>query len=298
MNSKNEMEEEFPLGFEDKPKLVQNERPNLPHEETTLNQESNLTSQKIIISTNHDQINERSNSCNFFYALLISPAIGRNRESDSTERTEFNRRFIDINREMFHRLLNFLKIQGTQAFDELIIHVNDSSQNGPNMDGDSKNVTRILGHFIVRFIKKKTKNSVLPQNIMDILTKPCKKLKRLEKQNEEYSEWRRKLTYMKFFKWMEEFNLKHKLTSLRAFQLLFTLGLVDEPSFKSRHFNVVLKRITKHVLLNEFTRHLFENSINPRNKQTSEKAVLYISKIPKFLQAIKQPLVLNNLANY
>lgn len=298
MNSKSEIEEEFPLVLEDKQKLAENQLSHLVNEETAFNQESNLTLQKIIISTNHDQINEKSNSCIFFYPFLISPAIGRNRESDSTKKTQFNRRFININQEMFHRLLHFLKIQGTQAFDELIIHVNDSCQNGSNIDGDPKNVTRILGHFIVRFIKKKAKNTVMPQNILEILTKPCKKLKRLEKQNEEYSEWLKKLTYKKFFKWIEEFNVKHKLTSLKAFQLLFTFGLVDEPSFKSRHFNVVLKRITKHVLLNEFTRHLFENSINPRNKQTWEKAVLYISKIPKFLQAVKQPLVLNNLANY
>lgn len=291
------MEEEFPLLSEDRQNPLENEPSHLNNEEIALNQESNLTSQRIIISRNHDQINEISNSYKFFYTFSIYPAIGRNSQTNLHRNTQFKRKVMGINQVMLRRLLNLLKIQGTQTFDELIIHVNDSPQNISNIDGDPKNVTRILGHFIVRFIKKKTKNSVMPQKILEILTKPCKKLAQLEKKNEQYSEWRKKLTYMKFFRWIEEFNLKNKLTSLKAFQLLFNLSLVDDSSFKGRHFSEVLKRMTKHVLMNEFARHLFENSINPKNKQTWEKAGVYISKIPKFLQAVKQPLVLNNLTN-
>lgn len=199
---------------------------------------------------------------------------------------------------MLAELVQFLEIpEAAESVDECIIQVNDNYKTYSDIEGDVKNVTRILGHFIVKFIKGLSKKSPIHQDFFDILTKVPKSLKSTEEQSKDYSDWLQTLNYMKFFRWINKINLKPKLTSRKAFQQMFTFSLVDDPSFKSRHFSVVLKRITKHVLLNEFSKHLFMNSINQKNKQNWKNAVKYIAKIPRFLRAMKKPLILNNLTN-
>ena len=199
---------------------------------------------------------------------------------------------------MLAELVQFLEIpEVVQSVDECVIQVNDNYKAYSDIEGDVKNVTRILGHYIVKFIKNLSKNSPIHKDFLSILTKVPKSLKRIEEQNKDYPDWLQTLNYMKFFRWINKINLKPQLTSRKAFQQMFTLSLIDDPSFKSRHFSVVLKRITKHVLLNEFSRHLFMNSMNQKNKQNWKNAVKYIAKIPRFLRAMKKPSILNNLTN-
>lgn len=205
---------------------------------------------------------------------------------------------MNINHGKVAELLQFLETpEVMNSVDEFILQVNDKNQAYSDIEGDVKNVTRILGHFIVKFIKTLSKTSPIHQDFFDLLTKVPKSLNHIEEQNKEYSDWLQALDYMKFFRWVAKINLKQKLTSRKGFQQMFSFCLVDDPSFKSRHFSVVLKRITKHVLLNEFSRYLFKNSINQKNKQNWKNAVKYIAKIPRFLRAIKKPMILNNLTN-
>ena len=194
--------------------------------------------------------------------------------------------------------MRFLEIPDVaESVDECIIQVNDNNSTYSDIEGDVKNVTRILGHYIVKFIKGLSKKSPIHHDFIEILTKVPKSLKRIEEQSKDYQDWLETLNYMKFFRWINKINLKPQLASRKAFQQLFTLSLVDDASFKSRHFSVVLKRITKHVLLNEFSRHLFMNSMNQKNKQNWKNASKYIAKIPRFLRAMKKPFILNNLTN-
>ena len=158
---------------------------------------------------------------------------------------------------MLAELVQFLEIpEAAESVDEYIIQVNDNYKTYSDIEGDVKNVTRILGHFIVKFIKGLSKKSPIHQDFFDILTKVPKSLKSTEEQSKDYSDWLQTLNYMKFFRWINKINL-----------------------------------------LNEFSKHLFMNSINQKNKQNWKNAVKYIAKIPRFLRAMKKPLILNNLTN-
>lgn len=186
-----------------------------------------------------------------------------------------------------------LKVQENETFDRLLVKVQETR---PDIGGDAKNVTKILGQFIVNFIKKLSKIISPSQKLIKTLTKASNKLTNLEKQqHEDYLLWLQGLSYADFVKWMLEINLKRKITTLKSFRQIFELNLVSDTSFICRHFSVVLKRIVKHVLRNEFSRYLLINSMNKKNKQNWKNAVKYIMKIPKFLRAIKEPMVLNNL---
>ena len=194
---------------------------------------------------------------------------------------------------MFWEIIKILQIRGAESIDKLIIKVKNV-ENESDIEGNGRNVTRILGHFIMKFMKEISKTLPIPGYLLEILTKPSKKFIKLEETKAENLLWRQKLKFEEFFKWVKDINLKQKITSLKTFQQIFGLNLVNDPSFKGKHFSVVLKRIIKHVLLNEFTRYLFLNSINKKNKQNWKNAIKYISKIPKFLKAVKDPILLYN----
>jgi len=158
----------------------------------------------------------------------------------------------------------------------------------------------MLGAFILKFIKKKAKEETsLSPYFIDILMKISKKLKDF-KDNEDYLKWREKLSYSKFNNWVNK--IKSKFTpnktisfSLKNFQQIFGLCLIESESFKKKHYQVVLKRIVKHVLLYEFTRNLIKNSIDEKSKQQWNNAVTYISRLSKFLRGFKKPQELTNL---
>ena len=219
--------------------------------------------------------------------------LDRKSDSASQIKSKLKKRVITISEETFWELNQMLEVQDNETFDNLLIKV---QENRPDIGGDGKNVTKILGQFIVSFIKKLSKKFYPTQNFIRILTKASKKLKNLEKQQyEDYQLWLKNLTYADFSKWVLEINLKRKITTLKSFRQIFGLTLVIDPSFMGQHFSVVLKRIVKHVLINEFSRYLLMNSMNKKNKQNWKNAVKYIMKIPKFLRAIKEPMILNNL---
>jgi len=161
----------------------------------------------------------------------------------------------------------------------------------------------MLGAFILKFIKKKAKEETsLSQYFIDILRNSSKKLKNLkdDEENQEYLNWTEKLTYSQFNNWVTK--IKSNFTpnktisfSLKNFQQIFGLCLIDSESFKEKHYKVVLRRIAKHVLLYEFTRNLIMNSINEKSKQNWNNAVTYILRLPKFLRGLKNPQELTNL---
>ena len=199
---------------------------------------------------------------------------------------------------MLNKMLN---LRETEEYDEIIIKKQNPDQ--PNytffMDGNNdKKVAKMLGAFILKFIKKKAKEEMsLSQYFIDILRNSSKKLKDF-KDNEEYQEylnWIEKLSYSKFNNWVEKIR-ESKLTpkektsfSLKSFQQIFGLCLIESPSFKEKHYQVVLRRIAKHVLLSEFTRNLIKNSINEKNKHKWTNAMTYILRLPKFLRGLKMP---------
>lgn len=210
------------------------------------------------------------------------------------KKTEVNKKVIIVNKEKFLEIINILQIQNTELVGEITIQLNDETQHSYKK-GDGKNVSKILGNFIVKFIKNLTKDFPIPQKLTEILEKVPKNLKNLQSQGGEYSIWLKKLHFGKFFNWIKNIHLRQKLTCRKNFQHLFNLSLVEDSSFKNRHYSVVLKRIAKYVLQNEFTRHLFFNTHDKKNRQTCENALKYISKISKFLKASKNPFILDNL---
>ena len=224
--------------------------------------------------------------------MMFFLLLDRNSDSVAKNKSKLTTKVITVSEEMFWELTQMLDVQENETFDKLLIKV---QENRPDIGGDGKNVTKILGQFIVSFIKKLSKMFAPSQNLIKILTKASKKLNNLEKQHEEYLLWLQRLTYADFSKWILEINLKRKITTLKSFRQIFCLTLAIDPSFICRHFSVVLKRIVKHVLINEFSRYLLVNSMNKKNKQNWKNAVKYIMKIPKFLRAIKEPMILNNL---
>jgi len=196
----------------------------------------------------------------------------------------------------------------TEEYDEIILRKQNPDQ--PNytfcMDCDEKNdknVTKMLGAFILKFIKEKAKEEKsLSHYFIEILKKSSKKLKGFKDKEEyqEYLNWTEKLSYSKFNNWVTK--IKSNFTpnktisfSLKNFQQIFGLCLIESESFKKKHYQVVLKRIVKHVLLYEFTRNLIKNSIDEKSKQQWNNAVTYISRLSKFLRGFKKPQELTNL---
>ena len=201
-----------------------------------------------------------------------------------------------------------LNLGEREEYDEIIVRKQNPDQPNYTFDMDcneknDKNVTKILGAFILTFIKKKAKEETsMSPYFIDILMKISKKLKDF-KDNEEYQEylnWTEKLTYSQFNNWVTK--IKSNFTpnktisfSLKNFQQIFGLCLIESESFKKKHYQVVLKRIVKHVLLYEFTRNLIKNSIDEKSKQQWNNAVTYISRLSKFLRGFKKPQELTNL---
>ena len=201
-----------------------------------------------------------------------------------------------------------LNLGEREEYDEIIVRKQNPDQPNYTFDMDcneknDKNVTKILGAFILKFIKKKAKEETsLSQYFIDILRNSSKKLKNLkdDEENQEYLNWTEKLTYSQFNNWVTK--IKSNFTpnktisfSLKNFQQIFGLCLIDSESFKEKHYKVVLRRIAKHVLLYEFTRNLIMNSINEKSKQNWNNAVTYILRLPKFLRGLKNPQELTNL---
>ena len=213
-----------------------------------------------------------------------------------------------MNEQQFMNIIKMLNLGETEEYDEIILRKQNPDQSNYTfcMNGDDqndKNVTKMLGAFILTFIKKKAKEETsMSPYFIDILMKISKKLKDF-KDNEEYQEylnWTEKLSYSKFNNWVTK--IKSNFTpnktisfSLKNFQQIFGLCLIESESFKKKHYQVVLKRIVKHVLLYEFTRNLIKNSIDEKSKQQWNNAVTYISRLSKFLRGFKKPQELTNL---
>lgn len=194
----------------------------------------------------------------------------------------------------FKNILNLLGITDFGGVRELQLKVENTNQSGASSEGNCRNVTRILGNFIISFVKRLAKGKELFSNSSEILFKVSRKMGSF-RYDENYHTWREKLTFKKFHDWLQDAIEAQRIGCLKRFRQIFSLSFVEEQSFDARHFCIVLKRITKHVLLNEFTRYLFRNSLNDKNKQDWKNAAKYIAMLPKFVRAIKQPNLLYNL---
>lgn len=255
-------------------------------------QKNKINVKKITKYNKYHKKIEKS-SFEYYFAYFQGLYQGKKQGLNSKQEANIKKKSLSINEEMFREIIKILGISEAESLEKLIIKVK-KVENESDIEGNGRNATRILGHFIIKFMKDISKKLPTSEYILKILTKPSKKFMELEETKAENLLWRQKLKFEEFFKWVKDINLKQKITSLKTFQQIFSFTLVSESSFKCKHFSVVLKRIIKHVLLNEFTKYLFLNSINKKNKQNWKNAIQYISKIPKFLKAIKEPILLYN----
>ena len=141
---------------------------------------------------------------------------------------------------MFWEILKILQIRGAESIDKLIIKVKNV-ENESDIEGNGRNVTRILGHFIMKFMKEISKTLPIPGYLLEILTKPSKKFIKLEETKAENLLWRQKLKFEEFFKWVKDINLKQKITLNVRTKLI---RYATDRYFKNRCFYDVLSLFT------------------------------------------------------
>ena len=185
-----------------------------------------------------------------------------------------------------------------EKYDEIhFIQTDSGSISIANNKGEVRNVTRLLGTHIFRFVRNLAKKKEFSPKFDNLLRKVSKRMIVRPKDQCHYKNWRLDVvTYQKFKSWLEENHIE--INSLKNFREIFGFNKIcKENSYEFNHFYIVLRRIAKHVLLNEFTRHLIDNLQYKKYNQKWENAIKYIEVLPKFLKGLKDPQYLNSLTS-
>lgn len=161
------------------------------------------------------------------------------------------------------------------------------SQPDPNGQGTYKNLPKILGKAIISF-SLNLKNSDLIKEFIN------KENLFFEKH---YKSEVKKLRFSvrDFIDWMYQMELKKVFIKLKSFRDIwgYKSSVYASTNLKHRFYCMILKRISKYFLKNEFVRFIFKKVSLGRTLK--KNAVCFLKKIPIFMRGLKNPGRLTNL---
>lgn len=154
-----------------------------------------------------------------------------------------------------------------------------------SLQGNYKNLPKILGNAIISFCLKETNDDI----IENFIRKPSKWL---PKNN---SQAILKRTHKNFATWIISSNLRKRFVNLQEFRDIWGIKnkVFDEKNFENSLFCMVLRRVSKYFIQDEFIPWLLQKVVKKKIKK--ENAMRYLQKLWVFSRGINDPKSLHSI---